>query len=105
MVNVFFDFATEAEISQELGHRIAQQRIKKNITQAELASRAAVSISTIKRLEKGEGATLGNFIRVLNSLGLVNDLSQIAVKPTFSIQEFEEMNSITPRKRASHFKG
>lgn len=102
---MLFDFATESEICQELGHRIAQQRIKKNITQAELASRAAVGISTIKRLEKGEGATLGNFIRVLTSLGLVNDLSTIAVKPNFSIQEFEEMNSLTSRKRASYFKG
>lgn len=102
---MLFDFSTESEISQELGRRIAQQRIKKNITQAELANRAAVGISTIKRLEKGEGATLSTFIRVLNSLGLINDLSKIAVKPTLSIQDFEEMNSLNSRKRASHFKG
>lgn len=102
---MLFDFATESEIAKELGSRIAQQRIKKNITQSELANRAAVGISTIKRLEKGEGATLSNFIRVLNSLGLVSDLSKIAVKQTLSIQDFEEMNSLNSRKRAYQFKG
>lgn len=96
-----FDFSTESEISQELGRRIAQQRIQKNITQVDLAKRANVGVATLQRLEKGDGATLSIFIRVLTALGLVNDLAEIAVKKTLSIQEFEALNSLSPRKRAS----
>jgi len=51
------------------------------MTQAELALKAAVGVATLKRFESGEGATLANFIRVLMSLGCVNDLSSIAVDP------------------------
>lgn len=96
-----FDFATEPEIRLELGRRIAQQRIKKNITQAELAQRSGVGIATLKRLESGVGATLSNFIRILMALGFANDLSLLAVEPTLSIEAFEAQNNAKPRKRAS----
>lgn len=94
-----FDFATESEVSQELGKRIAQQRIQKNLTQIELAKRAGVGSATLQRLEKGEGSSLSVFIRVLTALGLVNDLSDIAMKKNLSIQEFEELNDPEPRQR------
>ncbi|MFT0211187.1 helix-turn-helix transcriptional regulator [Pseudomonas sp. F1_0610] len=96
-----FNFATEAEISQELGKRIAQQRIQKNITQADLAKRAGVGVATLQRLEKGEGSSLSVFIRVLTALGFVNDLADILAKKNLSIQEFEALNTPEPRQRAS----
>lgn len=96
-----FDFATEAEITQELGKRIAKQRIQKNITQADLAKRAGIGVATLQRLEKGDGSTLSVFIKTLISLGLVNDLTDIAVKKTLSIKEFEALNDPSPRQRAS----
>lgn len=96
-----FDFATDIEISQELGKRIAQQRIHKNITQIDLAKRAGIGVATLQRLEKGEGSSLSVFIRVLIALGFVNDLADILVKKNISIQEFEELNNPEPRQRAS----
>lgn len=100
-----FNFATEPEIRRELGRRIAQLRIRNNITQAELAMQSALGIATLKRLEGGEGATLGNFIRVLSALGCVNDLSAIAVEPALSIEAFEALHHTAQRKRASHKRG
>jgi transcriptional regulator with XRE-family HTH domain len=100
-----FNFATEPEIRLELGRRIAHQRIKKNITQAELARKSAVGIATLKRLESGDGATLSNFIRVLISLGFVDDLSSLAVESTLSIEAFELQNEASTRKRASQNRG
>jgi transcriptional regulator with XRE-family HTH domain len=97
-----FNFATEPEIRLELGRRIAHQRIKKNITQAELARKSAVGIATLKRLD---GATLSNFIRVLISLGFVDDLSSLAVESTLSIEAFELQNEASTRKRASQNRG
>lgn len=101
VIKMQFDFATESEISQELGRRIAQQRIQKNITQVDLAKRSGIGVATLQRLEKGEGSSLGVFIRVLTALGFVNDLSDILVKKNISIQEFEAMNNPKPRQRAS----
>jgi transcriptional regulator with XRE-family HTH domain len=100
-----FNFATEPEIRLELGRRIAHQRIKKNITQAELARKSAVGVATLKRLESGDGATLSNFIRVLMSLGFVDDLSSLAVESALSIEAFESQNKVSTRKRASQNRG
>lgn len=97
-----FSFSTESEISQELGQRIAKQRISQNITQVDLAKRAGIGVATVQRLEKGEGSTLSIFIRVLMALGFVNDLSDVLVKQNLSIREFEELHRPEFRKRASN---
>lgn len=54
---------------KKLGNQIKQTRIRKNITQEEMASRAGVSVQTISRLESGLNSSLSTFIRVMEVLG------------------------------------
>ena len=46
---------TEDEALRESGRRLAQIRLSRNLTQAELAQRAGVSKRTLERLEMGAG--------------------------------------------------
>lgn len=63
---------TDQAISEEVGRRLAQLRVDKNLTQAGLAEASGVSKRTIERLERGESATqLSGFIRVCRALDLV----------------------------------
>lgn len=64
---------TDASVLQELGGRLAAQRIERNLTQAALAERAGVSKRTVERLESGVvAAQLSAFVRVCRALDLLD---------------------------------
>lgn len=55
-----------------LGERLARLRLARNLTQAQLAEQAGISVRTLQRLEQGEAATqLSGFVRVCRVLGLI----------------------------------
>ena len=62
---------TEDEVLRETGRRLAQIRLSRNLTQAELALRAGVSKRTLERLEMGAvGVRIDAFFAVCGALGL-----------------------------------
>ena len=66
---------TDDALLQELGRRIAQQRLDRNLSQAQLAEQAGISKRTLERLEAGASATqLSLFLRVLRQLDLLERL-------------------------------
>lgn len=67
---------------RELGGRLADIRLSRNLTQAQLANEAGVSLSSIKRLEAGQNTSLDTFLRVLRALGLTNHLATVLPDPT-----------------------
>jgi transcriptional regulator with XRE-family HTH domain len=74
--------ATDAAILGELGERLAGERLERNLTQAQLATRAGVSKSTVQRLESGSVATrLSGFIRVCRVLNLVERFELLIPEP------------------------
>ena len=60
-------------IAQELGHRIKALRLRKNITQEQLAESATLSVNAIKSLESGRGK-LSTLIAVLHELRALDQL-------------------------------
>lgn len=94
-----FDFYTPAEISETLGKRLKQQRLHQNLTQAELAQRAGIGLSTVARIESGAGGTLDNVIRYAMSVGLVNEFAELFDSKPQTINEVIAQK--TSRKRAS----
>ena len=52
-----------------IGGQIKSVRLRKKMTQAEVASRIGVSTPTISRLEAGMGSSLATFIKVVEVLG------------------------------------
>jgi len=74
--------SSDETILQELGGRLAQTRLAKNMTQAQLATQAGISKRTIERLESGEVATqLSALIRVCRELDLIDRLDSLVPPP------------------------
>lgn len=94
-----FDFYTPTEITEILGKRLKQQRLYQNLTQVELAQRAGIGLSTVCRIESGEGGTLDNVIRYAMSVGLVNEFADLFANNPKTIDEVIAQK--TSRKRAS----
>ncbi len=68
---------TDDAVIAELGKRLAQTRLERNISQAGLAREAAVAKTTVERLERGGGIQLESLIRVLRALGQLDRLDLV----------------------------
>ena len=88
-------------ILSELGGRLAQVRLQRNLTQAQLAQEAGVSKRTVERLESGGVATqLSGFIRVCRVLDLVERFNLLVPEPIPSPVEQLKLRG-RKRQRAS----
>jgi transcriptional regulator with XRE-family HTH domain len=58
-----------------LGQHLSTWRKLRDLTAAEVADRAGVGVNTVLRLERGEGATLENVLRVARALGVLDVLT------------------------------
>ncbi|MQA11304.1 MAG: helix-turn-helix domain-containing protein [Pseudonocardiaceae bacterium] len=61
---------------RQLGEDLATWRRLRHLTVVEVADRAGVSRDTVLRLEKGEGSTLENVLRVARALGVLDELAR-----------------------------
>jgi len=87
---VDFSFATADEIAQELAGRLRAARLAQGLQQAELALRAGVSAGTVKTLEKTGQSTVTSLIRVVQALGLTQDLQRAFLLEVRSIAQMEQ---------------
>lgn len=83
-----------------LGQRLARERLRRNLSQADLAREAGVSRATVGRLENGESTQLLNLVRVLRALGLAEQLDSLAPEPRVRPLELAERAG-QRRRRAS----
>ena len=96
----FVDSMSDSAALKELGSRVVQYRLNKNLSQLEFAEAAGVSRSTITRLERGESTQAANLIRVLRALGLLANLDALVPEPkTSPVQMLQRQGK--SRKRAS----
>lgn len=84
-----FGFASEQEVRVELAQRLRAQRLLQGLSQAELAERAGISLSTVKLIENKGQCTLENFMRLLSGLGLIGELQALFVPRPKSIAQME----------------
>lgn len=74
----------DSTLLARLGQRLAQERVRQNLTQAGLATDAGVSRATVQRLEAGESTQLLNLVRILRRLGLHENLDALVPAPEIS---------------------
>jgi len=82
----------EAEIhrqAERLGRGLATERLSRNLTQAQLATEAGLSLSTLRRLEDGKNISLDNLVRVMDALGIAGRLE--ALTPVLDIRPVERV--------------
>lgn len=91
-------------IRQKIGKKLKAVRLRQNITQARLAADSLVSLSSIKKLEKGEIASFDTLLRVLRVLGKLDTLQPLVEEEQMSPNEYYEFVTKAhkkQRKRAS----
>lgn len=59
---------------EQIGDNIRQWRTLNERTMEETARMAGVSVSTLHRLERGEGASLENLLRIARTIPCMDDL-------------------------------
>lgn len=90
---------SDKRIEQELGERLRALRLRKNVTQQQLAEATTLSLNVIKALEAGKGK-LSSLITVLRELGSLGDLDRFIPPPTISPLQLAKRRGRT-RQRAS----
>jgi len=94
-----FSFSTSDEITAVLGLRLKAVRLSQSLTQAELAERAGVSVGTVKSIERSGQSSVTSLVRVVQALGLSDQLQSLFVLKVQSIAEMEQAQ-LAQRQRA-----
>jgi transcriptional regulator with XRE-family HTH domain len=68
------ELMTDNAVLAELGRRLAQNRLARNWTQAEMAAEAGLGQATVQRAERGESVQMTSMIKLLRTLGLLGAL-------------------------------
>jgi transcriptional regulator with XRE-family HTH domain len=68
------ELMTDDAVLAELGRRLAQNRLERNWTQAEMAAEAGLGQATVQRAERGESIQMTSMVKLLRTLGLLGAL-------------------------------
>lgn len=85
-----FAFATREEILQHLGARLRAQRLAQGLTQVTLADMAGVSVGTVKTLERCGISSFETVVRIVQALGLTDQLQALFELQRRSIAQMEK---------------
>lgn len=86
-------------IEDELGRRVRELRLRRNLTQQALAEATTLSLNTIKALESGKGK-ISTVIAVLRELRALEHLDNFIPEPGISPLQLAKRHG-KPRQRAS----
>ena len=95
---------SDVAILGRIGNHMRSARLKQNITQKSLADAAGVSLSSLKKIEKGEICSCDSLLRVMRTLGKLDVLQPLVEEEQMSPSEYYELvhsvNIKHQRKRA-----
>lgn len=102
MENIYM--LTDAAIFGKIGDHLRQARLKQNITQQSLAEAAVVSLSSIKKIEKGVISSFDTLVRIMRILGKLDVLQPLIDEEQMSPSEYYDLvNSSKSRQRKRAF--
>jgi transcriptional regulator with XRE-family HTH domain len=92
-------FPRYARIAERLGSRIKAARLRRRMSQVEMAERMGVDRNTVMSLERGDlSVGLGVLVRALGVMGLEEDLDALAAED--EVGRLLADAAATPRRRA-----
>ena len=86
-------------ILEELGKRCREYRLKKNMTQLQLAENAGISLFSVAQIERGKSVSISIWLPLLRTLRLLDNLEMLLPEIAISPVELLKMNSIKKQKR------
>lgn len=81
----------DAAIVDRIGNHLKSVRLRQNITQQSLAEAAGVSLSSLKKIERGEIGSFDSLLRVLRTLGKLDVLQPLVDEEQLSPSEYYEL--------------
>ena len=85
----------------ELGERLRAARLRRKLTQAMVAERVGVTLPTLRKLESGDPtSSLATVIRVLQVLGLAQDIDKLASEDVMG-RQLQDRELKRPRRRTA----
>jgi len=88
---------TSRQMETEIGARLAQLRLSRNVTQSALARDSGIGLRTLRRLEAGGPSTLDTFLRVALALDLGDAV--LGAVPTGQIRPIERVSRAGAQRR------
>ena len=95
-----FQLSSPLEILRTLGQRLRAQRLAQSLTQREVAQRAGLSLGALRKLETDGQCSLETWVRVAQTLGLLEELNDLFVLKRQSIAQMEQAQQAQRRQRA-----
>lgn len=92
--------ALPEEICREMGQRARTRRVSLNVSVGELAERVGISSNTLGNFERTGRCTLETFVRILEALNALPDLSSVLVTQPRSIEDMRQNAAAGTRQRA-----
>ncbi|MBQ1658418.1 MAG: helix-turn-helix domain-containing protein [Clostridia bacterium] len=88
-----------AAVLSELGARIKRNRIDMQLSQQDFAAKAGISTRTLSAAENGEDIRLSNLIRILRTLGCLENFDTLLPALAFDPESYRTLGR--ERKRVS----
>lgn len=96
-------FPRQQHQAEALGDRIRLARLRRGISQQELAARIGVSRKTMVKLEAGDASIgLAVLLRTLDVLGLADSIDQLAAQDEIGRRLEDIQRTRAPRRQGSH---
>ena len=94
MKNNLNKLKTPYEISQEIAVKAKERRMRKKLTQMQLAERSGVSLGSLKRFEHTGEISLSSLLKLAVVLDCLSDFEALFKKPDYtSIEEILNENN------------
>ena len=87
------------EVVTLLCERLRKERLYLEMTQADVATRAGVSVNTVSNLEAGRNVSFENLVRVAMVLGRLKELEELFKPDLNSVDDILRYESNTARQR------
>lgn len=88
-----------SEIVKRLCERLRKERLALQMTQADVAVRAGISINTVSNLEAGRSVGFENVVRVAMVLGRSKELEELFLPKLDSLEDILRYDSGAKRQR------
>jgi transcriptional regulator with XRE-family HTH domain len=75
------DRGSDETVLAGLGERLRAERLRRNLTQQQLANEAGVGRMTVQRIEEGESGSLTSLVRILRALGELEGIERLLPPP------------------------
>ena len=92
-------FTKPSEIVELLCQRLRKERLAQQMTQAELAARAGVSVNTLSNLENGQNTSFETIVRTAMVLGRVTELEALFQPKVDSLDDLMRYEASAKRQR------